>query len=58
MLKEMTGEFPALSEVFVAERDVFLTNSLKTASIPVRSPEEPYGKDIKVSRKNSELTNG
>ena len=22
MLKEMTGEFPALSEVFVAERDL------------------------------------
>ena len=43
MLKEMTGEFPALSEVFVSERDIFLTNSLKNASLPIRSTEEPHG---------------
>lgn len=42
MLKEMTGEFPALSEVFVTERDVFLTHSLKNASLPLRSTEEPH----------------
>ncbi|XP_064632305.1 traB domain-containing protein-like isoform X2 [Lineus longissimus] len=36
MLKEMTGEFPALSSVFVAERDIFLAHSLHVAvqSIP------------------------
>lgn len=44
MLKEMTGEFPALSEVFVSERDVFLTHSLKNAALPLRSTEEPHGK--------------
>ncbi|XP_076106135.1 traB domain-containing protein-like isoform X2 [Mytilus galloprovincialis] len=42
MLKEMTGEFPALSEVFVSERDVFLTHSLKNAALPLRSTEEPH----------------
>ena len=46
MLKEMTGEFPALSEVFVSERDIFLTNSLKNASLPIRSDEEPHGKHV------------
>ncbi|ESO99290.1 hypothetical protein LOTGIDRAFT_113686, partial [Lottia gigantea] len=35
MLKEMTGEFPALSRVFVDERDIFLTHSLKFAARPM-----------------------
>ena len=36
MLLEMAGEFPALSSVFVGERDIFLTHSLQMAadSIP------------------------
>ncbi|XP_014785665.1 traB domain-containing protein isoform X1 [Octopus bimaculoides] len=34
MLKEMTGEFPALSRVFVEERDIFLAYSLKKLSKP------------------------
>ena len=29
MLAEMAGEFPALSRVFVAERDLFLAHSLQ-----------------------------
>ena len=29
MLAEMAGEFPALSSVFVDERDIFLTHSLQ-----------------------------
>jgi len=32
MLAEMAGEFPALSSVFVAERDLFLTHSLQMAA--------------------------
>nr|CAG4644182.1 EOG090X0AQH [Lepidurus arcticus] len=32
MLAEMTGEFPALSQVFVKERDVFLAHSLQLAA--------------------------
>ena len=43
MLKEMTGEFPALSKVFVQERDTFLANSLKLASQPIEHPDAPNG---------------
>ena len=35
MLEEMTGEFPALSEVFVTERDTFLAASLKACAQPI-----------------------
>ncbi|XP_040571909.1 traB domain-containing protein [Lepeophtheirus salmonis] len=31
MLEEMTGEFPALTKVFIDERDLFLAHSLKIA---------------------------
>eukprot|EP00092_Neocalanus_flemingeri_P036706 GFUD01039961.1.p1 GENE.GFUD01039961.1~~GFUD01039961.1.p1 ORF type:complete len:567 (+),score=187.86 GFUD01039961.1:84-1784(+) len=39
MLAEMAGEFPALSRVFVAERDLFLAHSLQMAAdaIPVHA---------------------
>ena len=39
MMLEMAGEFPALSSVFVGERDIFLTHSLQMAadSIPPQS---------------------
>ncbi|CAH1265649.1 TRABD [Branchiostoma lanceolatum] len=37
MLAEMTGEFPALSRVFVTERDQYLANSLRLAARPVPS---------------------
>ena len=32
MLAEMAGEFPALSRVFVGERDLFLAHSLQLAA--------------------------
>lgn len=32
LLKEMTGEFPSITEVFVNERDVFLAHSLYLAA--------------------------
>ena len=44
LLKEMTGEFPALSQVFVEERDIYLTHSLKMASRPREYPDRPEGK--------------
>lgn len=34
LLAEMTGQFPAISEVFVTERDKFLSNSLYVACTP------------------------
>lgn len=35
MLQEMTGEFPAMSRVFVEERDIYLTYSLQMACSPI-----------------------
>jgi len=35
MLQEMTGEFPAMSRVFVEERDIYLTYSLQMAASPM-----------------------
>lgn len=37
MLAEMAGEFPALGEVFVKERDIYLTHSLQLACLPQRT---------------------
>ena len=46
MLREMTGEFPQLSQVFVKERDFFLANSLRQAARPIPNPEVETGKNI------------
>lgn len=47
MLREMTGEFPALSHVFVSERDMFLANSLRLAASPlINPPPNEDGKSI------------
>lgn len=43
MLKEMTGEFPAMSEVFVQERDIYLANSLKISAQLIRHKNAPDG---------------
>ncbi|XP_071454411.1 traB domain-containing protein isoform X3 [Hetaerina americana] len=43
MLAELTGEFPAFSRVFVAERDLYLANSLHMAALPIHSPSSPKG---------------
>lgn len=43
MLAEMAGEFPALSQVFVAERDLFLAHSLQMAADAI--PVHALGKD-------------
>lgn len=44
MLAEMTGQFPAISEVFVKERDIYLCRSLQAAAQPVPNPMSPTGK--------------
>lgn len=33
LLSEMAGEYPALGEVFVNERDIYLTNTLQQAAL-------------------------
>lgn len=43
MLAEMTGEFPALSKVFVYERDTYLAYSLWLSASPVPKFEAPAG---------------
>ncbi|KAG8235564.1 hypothetical protein J437_LFUL013114 [Ladona fulva] len=43
MLEQLTGEFPAFSRVFVAERDLYLANSLQLAALPIPCPSAPLG---------------
>ncbi|KAK7067316.1 hypothetical protein SK128_015862 [Halocaridina rubra] len=43
MLAEMTGQFPAISEVFVKERDIYLCHSLQAAAQPVPNPMSSTG---------------
>ena len=43
MLMQMTGEYPALSRVFVDERDLFLAYKLRIATTPVAHPLNPEG---------------
>lgn len=45
LLREMTGEFPAISRVFITERDQFLAQMLRMAAKPVpkRDPDNPDG---------------
>jgi len=43
MLKEMAGEFPAFSEVFVRERDLFLSYALRRVAKPLPHPNPAIG---------------
>ncbi|XP_033233151.1 traB domain-containing protein isoform X2 [Drosophila pseudoobscura] len=38
LMQEMAGEFPAFSDVFVRERDLFLCHSLQVAALPQAAP--------------------
>lgn len=38
LLKEMAGEYPAFSDVFVKERDLYLCHSLQVAALPHTTP--------------------
>ena len=44
MLGEMTGEYPALSEVIIKERDTYLAHSLRQAAQPMPHPFEQDSK--------------
>ena len=46
MLQEITGEFPALSRVFVTERDMYLARSLKFAAQPLPCDHTETGKRL------------
>lgn len=39
LMKEMAGEFPAFSDVFVKERDMYLCHSLQVAALPHAQPD-------------------
>lgn len=39
LLADLAGEYPAFGEVFLDERDVFLTYSLQAAAQPILAPE-------------------
>lgn len=39
LLAELTGEYPAFGEVFLDERDIFLTHSLQAAALSLLIPE-------------------
>lgn len=42
LLAELAGEYPALGEVFLDERDIFLTHSLQAAAQSILTPECTY----------------
>ena len=44
MIEEMTGEFPALGETFVKERDIYLAHSLRKVAQPIPCPDAPEGR--------------
>ena len=55
MLREMTGEFPALSKVFVTERDQYLAHSLHVAARPVPHPDAPGGQYLPSTQSAAHL---
>ena len=48
MLREMTGEFPGLSQVFVKERDLFLAEFLHKTATMLPNPEAENGKFFSI----------
>ena len=47
MLAEMTGDFPTLYKVFVAERDQYLARSLRLSATPIEIHSPDGGKSLK-----------
>ena len=43
ILKEMTGDYPALTKVFVTERDMYMANVLQKAAKPIPVVDENGG---------------
>lgn len=48
LMQEMAGEFPAFSDVFVRERDVFLCHSLQLAALPQAAPGGQQVRPVRV----------
>lgn len=44
LLADMAGEYPAFGEVFLDERDIYLTNSLQAAALSKLKPKTGPGK--------------
>ncbi|XP_068153059.1 traB domain-containing protein [Drosophila tropicalis] len=48
LMQEMAGEFPAFSDVFVRERDLFLCHSLQLAALPQAAPGATQVRPVRV----------
>lgn len=48
LMQEMAGEFPAFSDVFVRERDLYLCHSLQLASLPQAGPGAHQVRPVRV----------
>ncbi|XP_016949206.1 traB domain-containing protein [Drosophila biarmipes] len=48
LMQEMAGEFPAFSDVFVRERDLFLCHSLQLAALPQAAPGAQQIRPVRV----------
>lgn len=59
LLADMAGEYPAFGEVFLDERDIYLTNSLQAAAMMKLKPKMGPGNVIfhfNLSINNSRAT--
>jgi len=48
LMQEMAGEFPAFSDVFVRERDLYLCHSLQLAALPQAAPGANQVRPVRV----------
>ncbi|EDV93249.1 traB domain-containing protein [Drosophila grimshawi] len=48
LMQEMAGEFPAFSDVFVRERDLYLCHSLQLAALPQAAPGAHHVRPVRV----------
>lgn len=55
-MSEMIGEFPALHQTIVAERDIYLTHTMRQATRCVEAPPNAQSKCYTVSRACVRLT--
>ena len=48
ILKEMTGDYPMLTKVFVSERDLYMAHTLRKAARPVPIVDETGGRKLLI----------
>ena len=46
ILKEMTGDYPILTQVFVTERDMYMADVLRNAAKPIVVVDENGGEQV------------